>query len=128
MTLAISRPVVRIFEAVSLAFPRTVTMPPGVISPLPPCLICRHYSPLPPAKQFYLKGDEGEGLGVVCQACAADRDDAELEKKVLSSLDQTAAPPIAAEPDLASPLDWVEKAARDWSARASGTRAHTEPA
>jgi hypothetical protein len=38
MTLAISAPVIRIFEAGGLSFPRTVAMPPGETSP------CRHVS------------------------------------------------------------------------------------
>jgi hypothetical protein len=64
---------------------------------------------------IYLKAGEDEGIGLVCQACAADRTDQELEAKVLGSLDRGAAPPLAAELEAAAPpLDWVEKAALSW--------------
>jgi hypothetical protein len=101
-------PVVRIYEAQTLCFPAGAASMPAAIANLPPCLLCKTYSHLPPAKQLYLKVGEDAGIGVVCQECAADHTDQELEAKVSGSLD----PPLAA-------LDWVEKAAKAWSAPAS---------
>ena len=87
-------------------------MPLGETVPLPPCLVCRRHSHLPPAKLGYAGSTAEDARGfLLCQDCAADRDDEELEKMAKVALGGSGAPPVAAEPA----VGWVAQAARDWS-------------
>jgi hypothetical protein len=86
-------PVIRIFEAVSLVFPRNATMPPGATAQL--CLLCQRHSPQPPAKAVWISAGGEDGLYPVCSDCGWDLSDDEIEARILELV--TAPAPIAAE-------------------------------
>jgi hypothetical protein len=115
MTLAISAPVIRTFEAVGLSFPRSVVIPLRETVPLPPCLVCHRHSHLPPAKLRYVGSAEDARVWMLCQDCDADDTDEEIDRKARSALGGSTAPPVAPKPA----VGWVEQAARDWSSAAA---------
>ena len=80
-------PVIRLYEAISLVFPKDVHMPPGATADLPPCICCRQSSPFPPSKMGWAKKADEKVVFVVCEACvAACDDDDELERRVIAQL------------------------------------------
>jgi hypothetical protein len=85
MTLAVSAPVIRIYEASALAFPTHVVIPPGRSVPEPPCLACGSYATSPPPRNIWTSVNGARALSVICQDCGADCTDAELEAKILAS-------------------------------------------
>jgi hypothetical protein len=141
MPIVDAPPVFRLYEAISLVFPEDLHMPPGATAAIPPCICCRQSSPFPPSKMGWAK----QAVFVVCEACAAACDDAELERRVKDQLSDSRpatsaasvpiveAPPAPAEAaprvGIGSPLTaavrpvlaseaakaWVRAAAREWT-------------
>ena len=60
-------------------------MPANAVVDIPPCLICGSRSDLPPS--WLRDDDDGKTkLFVICGECGFDRDDAELERRVMAKV------------------------------------------
>jgi hypothetical protein len=77
-------PVIRTFEAVSLAFPRNATMPPGATAPI--CLLCQRHSHLPPAKTVWISAGGDQGLFLICSDCGWNFSEDELEAQIAAKV------------------------------------------
>ncbi len=90
---------IRIYEPLSLSFPKETVMPARLATvEATPCLFCETHSHLPPSKMVWVSADGVETMGMVCGGCDVYDDKAELEAAIHAKFrDEPPAPAIAAE-------------------------------
>ena len=85
--------VVRLFEPITLLFPKATAMPLLATVPSPCCILCSDPAS-PPSRMGWLSTPDREEVFVCCGACS-DCADAELEAKIVDRVSAETA--IAAE-------------------------------
>ena len=87
--------VVRLYEPITLLFPKESTMPSLATVPAPCCVICSGPAS-PPSRMGWLSTPDQQAVFVCCGACS-DCADAELEAKIVDKAEsQTVGAAIAA--------------------------------
>jgi hypothetical protein len=98
MTVAAPSPIlVRLFEPISLLFPKGTRMPSLLATvPSPNCIICDGPAS-PPSRTGWLHAPDRQALFACCGICS-DCDDSELEAKIVAKISgEPTVPAIAAE-------------------------------
>ena len=87
--------VVRLYEPITLLFPKESTMPSLATVPAPCCVICSGPAS-PPSRMGWLSTPDQQAVFVCCGACS-ECADAELETKIVDRVEsQTVGAAIAA--------------------------------
>jgi hypothetical protein len=82
MTIDASPVIVRLYEPISLLFPRGAPMPMlDATVPSPKCILCEGLAS-PPARIGVLMAPDRQAMFVCCGACA-DCSDSELERRII---------------------------------------------
>jgi hypothetical protein len=113
MTIAPAPPiVVRLFEPISLLFPKAGAMPQlrGTV-PAAPCLLCGG-SAFPPSRMGCLDADGDRRTFSVCSDCGWNLNNEELKARTIAQLSD-GRPETSAAADPATRATWVEAAATE---------------
>jgi hypothetical protein len=82
--------VARLYEPISLLFPQGALHMPSLRATVPPpaCILCDGPAS-PPSRMGWLQAPDRQALFVCCGSCS-DCDDAELERRVVAQVSETA--------------------------------------
>lgn len=73
----------QLFQPLGFLFEPGATMPSGALVDIPPCLLCEKQSDLPPSRVGWLRPGR---LFLICGDCGFDRDDNEIERRVVTKV------------------------------------------